>query len=719
MDTWGAQKILAHTKNHRKLYVPLFLKAHWIAGIMEYDTSSGFTLHLYDSAPSEQSSRTLEERVRQYWRHVRICHRPCPRQLRYSEDCGIFMLTNFFADYYRLPLPLPQDQAMPKELRTLYDHTVMFPSTNSNFRQQFTDILRRAATKEIPTTHLETIVGGTATTPLLHQVIRRTNQLEAVAANRNLCYMLTATALIILATQKAWSMKLKAFQNRAARLRFRQNTQQDVAETIATMRSKNPFTVVPFGRPSPNTEPIPLAPHDPSRPLFLQTSRDLTLPAHVGTLVFVAGAEYCGDESGKTGHYRLTTARAGAVVGLYLSPDTAARIGCTIHEGTTPGSTTVVDARDPLLPVGEEVHRDDLLPHTAVGKPCASDTSNADPMAEYQRILNSTPLFSLNGPGRQLGGMTCPREWFIYHHRPPHVQAYAWAGMTEGVRNQQRRWVQTLKAMPEELHRMPLEKGILEQVRRMARARGWAVSTFSTTLTTIHGALLNLPLYTNEERGLDPMIFPEWRAASKTMHRLAKAIEANPAPWLTHEHCKEVKKHLKHTDPLTHMYLTLMWVCAARAGDIDGLKKGSVQLGKSPGRGRPVAFAPTIRTGKGTRFRGPYPIPTAVSAEDAVALQRILSGKREDQYLFKGAPVRGKLRQALKKLNPRYALASVRKGGVMYLAKNGLATDQLMQITGHTTVATLQRYLGYSLQLTKEGETTQAAVERVLQKNGA
>ncbi|KAH9586247.1 hypothetical protein LSM04_002631 [Trypanosoma melophagium] len=123
----------------------------------------------------------------------------------------------------------------------------------------------------------------------------------------------------------------------------------------------------------------------------------------------------------------------------------------------------------------------------------------------------------------------------------------------------------------------------------------------------------------------------------------------------------------------------MIWCSAARAGDIGSLHAEDVRIGPLTGErtnsnsNNMARLTMTMRYGKGARVR-----------------------------------------QALRNENPPSALPSIRKGATRHLAAQGVSEEEPMHLTGHTRADTLQRYLDYGLQLTREAETAQDNAARAL-----
>eukprot|EP00796_Vickermania_ingenoplastis_P011480 gene11479-biopygen8332 len=90
------QKML---EKKRRLYFPLFVRHHWIAGILRMNKKGKALLETFDSAPSYVVQKDLREQLKPLWPDLVIHEGPSPRQNPGSNDCGLFMTAAFFGNY--------------------------------------------------------------------------------------------------------------------------------------------------------------------------------------------------------------------------------------------------------------------------------------------------------------------------------------------------------------------------------------------------------------------------------------------------------------------------------------------------------------------------------------------------------------------------------------------------------------------------------------------
>lgn len=123
-------------------------------------------------------------------------------------------------------------------------------------------------------------------------------------------------------------------------------------------------------------------------------------------------------------------------------------------------------------------------------------------------------------------------------------------------------------------------------------------------------------------------------------------------------------------------------------------------------RPRRVTFSETTTVvtfveGKGVRARGaPYTVsfttPFAPSLRRAV--RRALRDK--ETYLFppeRHGALRQRLKNILKKCDPRLELRSLRRGSLQHMAAQGVSLELLMTFSGHTNKQTMLRYLDWGV----------------------
>eukprot|EP00796_Vickermania_ingenoplastis_P001890 gene1890-biopygen1567 len=268
--------------------------------------------------------------------------------------------------------------------------------------------------------------------------------------------------------------------------------------------------------------------------------------------------------------------------------------------------------------------------------------------------------------------------------------------------------------MPADLLPLPLPSSAIELVRRQASAHDWKWSTTARHMATLQAALLHLPMYTNVSEAVNLMESAEWRQAIAAARRFEKESIAQPPDPVTATQIQRALRLLRG-DPEPQACLHLMWVCAARVGDILKARVNALAWG-TPVNDELQRFTLTIREGKRARFRGPYSIPSVLPRARAAQLQTIMSRRSPNERIFMDhLRIRTAMRTAIQQqVNPQATLASVRKGATRQMAEEGVPLPDMMRITGHTREDTLRRYLGYGLHPTVEDARAQASVAPAL-----
>ncbi|KAH9597843.1 hypothetical protein LSM04_002897 [Trypanosoma melophagium] len=118
------------------IYIPLFTRSHWIAGVFSLSSITAtsnnihskqlgsqqrqkYVLRVYDSAPSPPVERDVRRAFRPFDDSITVEFVPTPRQVRFSEDCGIFMSICFFA--FAVNVNVHITPGLTKMVRHLFD----------------------------------------------------------------------------------------------------------------------------------------------------------------------------------------------------------------------------------------------------------------------------------------------------------------------------------------------------------------------------------------------------------------------------------------------------------------------------------------------------------------------------------------------------------------------------------------------------------------------
>lgn len=713
-----ATNILLRVVSGELRYFPVYARNHWVAGVWEMQESR-LTLTLYDSAPNAALQKEIVRQLQTYFTGVvSITFGKCPKQVRDSADCGVYVLLNFVCAHLRKG-PLPASRTLPLIARPFFTAVVKQPPNRAFFDdcerliwgspEQHTDVpysaptvLQGGAAKQTPgerAKRTSTVPGtdnatarhkqptnvssprkkpaapppslpgptGTAAAKspagkrpaakrkppkappiaaqptdeamtrlsFIDRVCKEAEAREAEAASRNLCYLLVATALTSLVNQRLPALTAAALGTRRWRMGYVADAPMDLAEAITKQRAG--LSVYPYGRVGKGYDIVGECNPDVAI-LYLCTNPGVRLPKTFRGRTFVLGGQFHGDGDWQTvGHYTVTQAADKAVVGAYVTAEMYKALTQRTSKPTQRTKRT------------DEPEPDD-------------DTA----AAQYQAILETPIREPLNGWGGHAGPRVRPNLWKVHQGMPSHKSRSTWAGTSQAVRNQHKRWLCDIAAMPGRMQGWPLQTAILELVRMQASARHWAPSTYSTALGYVQSALQQLPLYTNEARPIDLTKHPEWTQAVNAARRIARAIERHPAPALNEGDYETTRRMLRQGDPTTYLLATLMWQASARPGDVVQLTPQRVHLGATENEVTKLIL--DIREGKSAKRSGPYQVGTAISKSDAELLQKLCNqapGLHKRIFTQPGI-IKATLRRALRAHGPRYCLPSVRLGALAH-----------------------------------------------------
>ncbi|PHR97720.1 MAG: hypothetical protein COA68_12285 [Oceanobacter sp.] len=321
----------------------------------------------------------------------------------------------------------------------------------------------------------------------------------------------------------------------------------------------------------------------------------------------------------------------------------------------------------------------------------------ADPWAEDRTTIGAPLADTENGePKGSIG-----RRWFIYRTRPPHVHALTWRQLAASTRAQHIRWLEAIRAFPDDIARLPLAAAIVEYLQRMSSARGWAFSTLASALSAFGSALEALPIYTNAPAAIAVRRDPVFAATLKRAQHLARVTTVHsPNASLPVGVYQDLLKSLG--DPNVRLLLRLAWFYAARVGD---MRQITAQDVRPPTESLPTV-ALTFRFGKGAAFWGPYCVQAVLDDTTAKALAA-LRASRPVGPLFSLAE-QAALSKAIGEAG--FNLRTIRRGALNHLAAGGVSDRHLQLLSGHRRVDTLMRYLGWGA---ASADAAQAAVQRL------
>jgi len=181
--------------------------------------------------------------------------------------------------------------------------------------------------------------------------------------------------------------------------------------------------------------------------------------------------------------------------------------------------------------------------------------------------LHAEDQGGLNGRGSRPGGYVCPRNWRVYKAKPPQVSLAAWEKVSAHTRNEHRRALEDQSNMSHDLLQYDLAAAAIRLIHRAARMRNWKASTIVSKFATMHGALANLPLYTDQTRPINLKESPEWTAAYGRWHQVMASEIPHPPPHATYDQVQRAAREL-YDSPPARLFLRMMWSFAARPGDI-------------------------------------------------------------------------------------------------------------------------------------------------------
>lgn len=739
LDGSAVEEIVKRLRVQKRLYFPLFLRHHWIAGILRLGQRENAVLEIFDSAPSPIVHRDLRRCFRRHWPQLTIRHGVWTHQEKESSDCGIFMASKFFSDHLGIPFPPAKDQiATLRHIFTLIrDGNVADDEVPPLIRKALLprsaatlsggddfDLTADTSTDDDPAMAYDPLLSSseddvetpsaqgrpTDTQPrqpaqgtinsTIHEILCLPEKDKRRSHLNGIGHWFAAVALANAGDGMKRSMSLNSVGMRVYRHKESGGTPPtDVPGALGALG----VMVGAWGKHSKESD---FAADGPGGDiLYLRVEKGSTLPSTIGHRTFRLGSGpvVLNDKSAMVRSHGVTTNRIASSVGLYIPQD--------LLEYPTP-------TKKPKTGNRAVTQNSNHMPTATVAAdaPLRSEQGEQGETAlikdEFSKVLAVAPGTPLNRHGSPERGqpVTCPRTWHVYSQRPPHVSGIAWGAVTEAVRLHHIRCLMKLKAMPYRLLNTNIASAVLETVRLDAVARGWAPSTIAKECAAMAGALRDLPIYTTEREGVILGSFPEWKAAQTTIKRLEREMDKTcPAPIRYDEYRKAVRQ-LRTQNPNAALFLSMMWALAARAGDVASLRKVDVNLKKEANTNNLVPLSIVQKFGKGAKFRGTYWPASALEIEDAGELRRLLTTREAKQRLFPNDDdLRVAIRSALQKQNRESALPSVRKGAIRHLARQGVPEADLMRLTGHTRLETLYRYIGVGHPVTREAVTAQGS----------
>ncbi|CAD2221579.1 hypothetical protein, conserved [Angomonas deanei] len=488
-----------------------------------------------------------------------------------------------------------------------------------------------------------------------------------------------AIAMIAIAEGKKRLVEWTNLTSQSGKKKLASGSTNDVADLLYLYG----YPPHPFGKASREGEPEVVGTARPG-PLFLQKGNEPTiqLPESVGHRTFVVGACFVND------HYELCTRSECALVGLYVNSPDEVPFSVPPPESRIQQTTATSAARYETIPLEAE----EVIQYNAM------EVDPSDNAGTYLARTDTTPKNrsgrQLDGQGRTMWGSVCPRLWILN----PHEHPLYFNKKESGEHALRLKWLQRFQKLPSAYLCSPVDEVVIDMLAKDAVARSYTWATFVRKLMLIQSALINLPLYSNQECGIDLKTYPRWVVTVKFSKWMQQRSDSKETAVIRVSQFQDLHRRIRHTMPLTALYLRLMWCTAARAGDLDKLKIRDVwfQTGAtrdaqtttllSPQLGSDmIPISVTMKRGKGAYFRGTYIIHTAIPREDADPLHQLMTHRRTNQLLFpKTKDRREESLWALKQVEERAIVPSIRKSALCFLAEQGLTEGELMAISCHT-----------------------------------
>lgn len=216
-----------------------------------------------------------------------------------------------------------------------------------------------------------------------------------------------------------------------------------------------------------------------------------------------------------------------------------------------------------------------------------------------------------------------------------------------------------------------------------ARERGCMWSTIHTLLGTVLGAAKRSPQVKRivENSNIKDVL------RMVILNKIREETFSSVKP-ISKEEFAQVREELSGTDRL---YADVVWSTGQRPGDVTKLRSRNIQAYED-------SILVTMAEGKGAISRKrPFVVSAVLPSAKALLplLTRPKPFTKKNQIALSGAMKRHGL-----------CLKSLRRGSLTLMAQGGVSEPVMMSISGHTTPATLMRYLdwGRSFKALKEGQ---------------
>jgi hypothetical protein len=265
----------------------------------------------------------------------------------------------------------------------------------------------------------------------------------------------------------------------------------------------------------------------------------------------------------------------------------------------------------------------------------------------------------------------------LEHAAIPHLARSALAASTVSAH---RAVLEGFRKIEPDLHELPLDAGLIEWYTRLAIRIPWRGSSLETKLSSTAGALRLLPLYCT---GRSPIIMGQsviWAQACRAAHKRALhevKKKAVPAQWST------VERLATEFQGEAGLLILMSYCACARVGDACRLRREDVAIG-------PSGTLVTFRKAKTTMKRGAYTVPMALPNESPLAARLLEYIRGKTGFLF---PKRAYKAAKVLLRTVGLTLHSLRRGAVQKLADSGMPPTEMIKFTGHSSVESLISYL--------------------------
>lgn len=295
------------------------------------------------------------------------------------------------------------------------------------------------------------------------------------------------------------------------------------------------------------------------------------------------------------------------------------------------------------------------------------------------------------------------------HGRPSHA-SNAWKGKSRRVREGHLRTLKALQRLPEELDELPLGEALVHYFARTAACPApgkpaWQASTLHRNMCAAHGALGDLPIYSNVPVPIHLRESASWNGAIRWTEQRMQSSTPQNLPAINYEQICEAVKRCQDEEVATAIMLT--WMMAGRVGDVTQMKASEIFFLPSSTESTIQRLQFSVRRGKGVALSHPYSVNTLCPPAWQARLMSYLARFAPDQQIFNRSTPREEtllsqaITAALRAVDPNHSQRALRRGALQTLAadpKSTLAT--LRTFSGHTNDETLLRYLNWGKEAT-------------------